>query len=100
MAKRRVGQYPKAFRKMAVERLKNCDNIVALSAELGVHRRLGSLSYRGTKRINCSCCRACRGLCRIPVVTDEAAARPALCREKFTPAVSGWLLVELRIRFR
>ena len=25
---------------MAVERLKNCDNIVALSAELGVHRRL------------------------------------------------------------
>ena len=25
---------------MAVERLKSCDNIVALSAELGVHRRL------------------------------------------------------------
>jgi transposase-like protein len=25
---------------MAVERLKGCDNIVALSAELGVHRRL------------------------------------------------------------
>ena len=25
---------------MAVERLKNCDNILALSRELGVHRRL------------------------------------------------------------
>ena len=40
MAKRRVGRYPKAFRKMAVERLNKCDNIVALSRELGVHRCL------------------------------------------------------------
>ena len=40
MAKRTIGRYPKAFRKMAVERLKGCDNIVGLSAELGVHRRL------------------------------------------------------------
>lgn len=41
MAKKRsVGRYPNAFRKMAVERLKSCDNIVALSEELGVHRRL------------------------------------------------------------
>ena len=41
MAKKRViGRYPKAFRKMAVERLKSCENIVALSEELGVHRRL------------------------------------------------------------
>ena len=41
MAKKRtIGRYPKAFRKMAVERLKGCDNIVALSQELGVHRRL------------------------------------------------------------
>ena len=41
MAKKRaVGRYPKSFRKMAVERLKSCDNIVALSEELGVHRRL------------------------------------------------------------
>jgi len=40
VAKRTIGRYPKAFRKMAVERLKGCDNIVALSAELGVHRRL------------------------------------------------------------
>lgn len=38
--KRSVGRYPNAFRKMAVERLKSCDNIVALSEELGVHRRL------------------------------------------------------------
>ena len=40
MAKRRVGRYPKEFRRMAVERLKTCDNIVELSQELGVHRRL------------------------------------------------------------
>ena len=41
MAKKRaIGRYPQAFRKMAVERLKSCDNIVALSQELGVHRRL------------------------------------------------------------
>jgi transposase len=38
--KRRVGRYPKEFRRMAVERLKVCDNIVELSQELGVHRRL------------------------------------------------------------
>src|SRR6266568_701339 len=40
VAKKRVGRYPKEFRRMAVERLKKCDNIVALSRELGVHRRL------------------------------------------------------------
>ena len=40
VAKRRVGRYPKAFRQMAVERLKSCENIVALAQELGVHRRL------------------------------------------------------------
>ena len=41
MAKKRsVGRYPKAFRQMAVERLKGCENIVALSEALGVHRRL------------------------------------------------------------
>ena len=38
--KTRMGRYPKEFRRMAVERLKKCDNIVALSQELGVHRRL------------------------------------------------------------
>jgi transposase-like protein len=40
VAKKRVGRYPKEFRRVAVERLKSCDNIVALSRELGVHRRL------------------------------------------------------------
>jgi transposase len=40
VAKRRVGRYPKEFLRMAVERLKTCDNIVELSQELGVHRRL------------------------------------------------------------
>jgi Transposase len=40
VAKKRVGRYPKEFRRMAVERLKSCDNIVALARELGVHRRL------------------------------------------------------------
>jgi len=40
VAKRTIGRYPKAFRKMAVERLKGCGNILALSKELGVHRRL------------------------------------------------------------
>ncbi len=40
MAKKRVGKFPKAFRQYAVMRLKQCDNIVALSKELGVHRRL------------------------------------------------------------
>ena len=36
----RVGRYPNEFRRKAVERLKSCENIVALSQELGVHRRL------------------------------------------------------------
>ena len=40
MAKRRVGRYPKEFRRIVVERLKSCDNIVALAQELGLHRRL------------------------------------------------------------
>ena len=40
MAKRRVGRYPKEFRRLAVERLNRCESIVALSQELGVHRRL------------------------------------------------------------
>lgn len=41
MAKqRRVGKFPQAFWQMAVDRLKQCDNISALAKELGVHRRL------------------------------------------------------------
>jgi transposase-like protein len=40
LGKRRVGRYPRAFRQMAVDRLRKCDNVVVLSEELGVHRRL------------------------------------------------------------
>ena len=41
MAKKRaIGRYPKAFRKMAVERLKGCENVLALARELGIHQRL------------------------------------------------------------
>ena len=36
MAKKRVGKFPKAFRQMAVDRLKQCDNIVELAKELGI----------------------------------------------------------------
>ncbi len=38
MAKKRVGKFPKAFRQMAVDRLTQCDNIVALAKELGISR--------------------------------------------------------------
>ncbi len=37
--KKRAGRYPLAFRKMAVERLKGCDNVIALAEELGINRR-------------------------------------------------------------
>jgi len=40
VAKKRKGRYPAAFRQMAVERMKHCENIVALSEELDVSRRL------------------------------------------------------------
>ncbi len=40
MARGRKGRYPNEFRRMAVERMKHCENIVALSEELGVHRRM------------------------------------------------------------
>jgi transposase-like protein len=39
VAKKRRGRYPKEFRRMAVEQLKSCDNIVALSKQLRVPRR-------------------------------------------------------------
>ena len=38
MAKRRVGKYPLSFRQMAVERMKDCASVSALSKELGVDR--------------------------------------------------------------
>jgi len=40
VAKKRVGRYAKEFRRMAVERLKSCDNITALAQELGVNLRI------------------------------------------------------------
>ena len=40
MAKRRVGRYTNEFKRMCVERMKQCDDIVALAKELDVHRRL------------------------------------------------------------
>lgn len=40
MAKRRLGRYPHEFKRMVVERMKHCDNILALSAELKLDRRL------------------------------------------------------------
>jgi len=36
--KRRVNRYPKAFRQMAVERMKTCDNVSELAKELGIDR--------------------------------------------------------------
>jgi transposase len=38
--KKRVGRYPKAFRQMAVARMKSCESIAALAKELEVHRVL------------------------------------------------------------
>lgn len=35
-----MGRYSKAFQKMVLERLKDCENIIAFSEKLGVHRPL------------------------------------------------------------
>jgi transposase-like protein len=40
VATKRKGRHPAAFRQMAVGRMKHCENIVALSEELGISRRL------------------------------------------------------------
>ncbi len=40
MATRRVWRHPNEFKRMAVERFNSCENIVALSKELGIERRL------------------------------------------------------------
>ena len=40
MAKKRVGKFPKVFWQMAVDRLTQCDNIVALAKEIGISRQL------------------------------------------------------------
>jgi hypothetical protein len=36
--KKRVNKYPRAFQLMALERMKNCESVSALTEELGVHR--------------------------------------------------------------
>ena len=38
MSPKRVNKYPIAFRRMALERMKNCASVSALAEELGVHR--------------------------------------------------------------
>ena len=40
MAKKRVGRYTDEFKRMCVERMKQCDDIGALAKELGIHRRM------------------------------------------------------------
>ena len=40
MEKRRRKRYPIEFRRMAVERLQRCENVVALAKELGIRRQL------------------------------------------------------------
>ena len=39
MGKKRVSRYSLKFRRIAVERMKGCNNIVALAEELGVERK-------------------------------------------------------------
>ena len=36
--KKGQGKYPRAFREQAVERMRNCESILELAKELGVHR--------------------------------------------------------------
>jgi transposase-like protein len=38
VAKKRVNRYPKAFRLMALERMRSCDNVSELARELNVDR--------------------------------------------------------------
>ena len=40
MAKKKLRRHSKSFRQMAVDRMKECDNISELSEELGIHLRL------------------------------------------------------------
>jgi transposase len=39
VGKKRVGRYSQEFRRIAVERMKGCNNITALAEELGVERK-------------------------------------------------------------
>ena len=38
MAKRLVGKYPESFRRMALEKMKNCSSVSALAEDLGIDR--------------------------------------------------------------
>ena len=40
MGRQRVGRYPIEFRRMVVERMKECNNITLLAKELGLERKL------------------------------------------------------------
>ena len=40
MAKKRVGRYTDEFKRMCVERMKQCDNVGTLAKELDIHRRV------------------------------------------------------------
>ena len=40
MAKKRVGRYTDEFKRMCVERMKQCNDIGALAKELKIHRRM------------------------------------------------------------
>jgi transposase-like protein len=40
VAKKRVGKYPESFRRMAMERMRDCPSVSALAEELGVHRTI------------------------------------------------------------
>jgi hypothetical protein len=48
VAKNRVGKYPLSFRKMAMERMKDCPSVSALADELGVHR---TILYQGQRKL-------------------------------------------------
>lgn len=67
MAKKHTGQFLKAFRQYAVERLKQCDNIMAFATPLGISRRLLSTwrDYQVDSAATSSCgfCFAVLGHC-------------------------------------
>lgn len=64
MGKKRMARFPKAFRKMAVERLKSCTSVTELAEELGIHR---TMLYRWRSQLE-------------PV--DDGNGSPATSRER------------------
>jgi transposase-like protein len=75
VAKKRVGRYLNEFRRMCVEQMKQCDDIVALAAELDIHRRL---LYRWRDQLE-------------PVDKSELSLEPLICRSGnlMVPIASG-----------